>query len=52
MVRFRCNNCNYVFTPKVRDKTPDRCPYCSEFKSLMEERSILDSVGIDDEMEE
>ena len=40
-----------MFAPKVRDRLPERCPYCSEFNSLMEERSILDGLDIEDEFE-
>lgn len=52
MARFRCGNCNYVFEPKVKDKVPNRCPYCSVFGHLFEERSILDRLdkeNFDDE---
>ena len=45
MVRFRCNNCNYSFTPKAQNRVPNRCPYCSDDRSLMEERSVLDNTG-------
>ncbi|MBD3314070.1 hypothetical protein GF345_06515 [Candidatus Woesearchaeota archaeon] len=50
MVRFRCNNCNYVFTPKAKARIPERCPYCADRECLMEEKSILDSLDIDDEL--
>jgi len=52
MARFRCKQCNYVFQPKVKGRIPERCPYCSNFNTLMEERSILDSMDIEDELEE
>ena len=52
MASFRCRQCNYAFTPKVKERVPERCPYCSEFNTMMEEKSILDSLDIDDELEE
>lgn len=51
MARYRCRNCNYSFAPKAKEKVPRRCPYCSEFDTLLEERSILDSLDINDETE-
>ena len=52
MARFRCRQCNYVFEPKVRGRVPERCPYCSEFNTLMEEKSIFNDLNIDDQLPE
>lgn len=50
MARFRCGNCNYSFEPKVKDKLPTRCPYCSTVGKLFEENSIIEKM--DDDFEE
>ncbi len=51
MARFRCRQCNYIFKPKVKGRIPERCPYCSEFHTLMEEKSILNSLDIDETLD-
>lgn len=54
MVKYRCSNCNYVFEPKVKDRIPTRCPYCSTTGKLVSERSLLDrslKEDVDDDME-
>lgn len=52
MARLRCGNCNYVFEPKVKNRMPNKCPYCAVSGNIFEERSILDSLdeeGLDEE---
>lgn len=41
MARYRCGNCSYSFVPKIKDKVPTMCPYCSATGKLFSESSIL-----------